>query len=460
MSKNTFFITFFIILLIIFISAFSSSYVSHNLDNLAYVLAIGIDKGESAKLKVSTQFTKTAVFSSGGGSSSEDSSNIVLVSGEADSIFSALNLINSYIGREVNLAHCSIITFSEELAKEGISSEIYSLMNHQQIRPTANVVITKSTAYEYLKNSKPNLEKLTTQYYDTFAITSKFTGYISNLTIGNFFDELSNELCDTTAIFGGLNSKAKDKENSSSSEEDSSGSSSEDSSSSGESSNSSNESSNDSSEQNSSSSSESSNSSEQNQTTNPNELIAGSSTISNGRGTENIGIAVFNKDKLCGELTVSETISHLLINNKIDTCIISIDNPLKEGVKMEVQLIPAKKCKKTTSIKDDKLIIDVDLTLDANVITLAEGIDYESNEVLNKISNAVKDYLSNEINNYFNKVSNEYGVDIDKFCLNAQKYFPTKQKLDEFNLKEKYKSAEFNSNINIDVISSLLLTKT
>lgn len=116
-SKNAVNIISFLILLVIFVGAFSSSYTSHNMSNLAYVLALGIDVGEKAKLKVSAQFTKSTAFSPNGGSS-ESSSNIVLVSGEADSIFSGLNLLNSYIGKELNLAHCSVVIFSEKFAKE------------------------------------------------------------------------------------------------------------------------------------------------------------------------------------------------------------------------------------------------------------------------------------------------------------------------------------------------------
>ena len=118
MSKNFVRIIVFLILFVIFTNGFSASYTSRKIDNLAYVLALGIDVGEKSKLKVSTQFTKSASVSPGSGSSAEDIDNIVLVSGEADSIFSALNLINSYIGKELNLSHCSLIIFSEEFAKE------------------------------------------------------------------------------------------------------------------------------------------------------------------------------------------------------------------------------------------------------------------------------------------------------------------------------------------------------
>ncbi len=117
MSKNTISIIAFVILLVIFACAFSSSYTSHNISNLAYVLAIGIDVGEQAKMKFSAQFTNSDAFSPSNGSSDE-SSNIVLVSCEADSIYNGLNLINSYIGKEVNLSHCSVAVFSEDIAKQ------------------------------------------------------------------------------------------------------------------------------------------------------------------------------------------------------------------------------------------------------------------------------------------------------------------------------------------------------
>ena len=117
MSKNAISIISFLILLIVFASAFSSSYTSHNMSNLAYVLALGIDVGENSKMKVSAQFTNSDSFSPSS-SSSDEASIIFLVSGEANSIYSCLNLINTYIGKEINLSHCSVVIVSEAFAKE------------------------------------------------------------------------------------------------------------------------------------------------------------------------------------------------------------------------------------------------------------------------------------------------------------------------------------------------------
>ena len=118
MSKNFVSVIISLILIVIFANGFSAAYTARKIDNLAYVLALGVDVGEKAKLKVSAQFTKSSSISPGSGNSSEDSSNIILISGEADSIYSALNLLNSYIGKEINLSHCAIFIISEEFAKQ------------------------------------------------------------------------------------------------------------------------------------------------------------------------------------------------------------------------------------------------------------------------------------------------------------------------------------------------------
>lgn len=449
MSKISTTIIAFLILFIIFANGFSASYTSRKLGNLAYVLALGIDVGEKAKLKVSAQFTKSAAVSPASGTSSEDTKNIVLVSGEADSIFSAINLLNSYIGKEINLSHCSLIIFSEEFAKQGIASEIYSLINNEEVRPTSNLIISKCTAYDYLNNSNPNLEKLTTQYYETFSITSRFTGYFSNISIGDFYNNLSATFNSPTAILGGLNSTAR-KENEKSSSSDSSSSSS--------GSNSGSQSSQTVNETNSKQDSKN----QEDVVTTPEDLTADTSSIVGNRGTENFGLAVFKDDKFRGELTAVESMCHSLIQNKVDSCIISIDNPIseKEAKKIELQVFPKQKSQIDITLENDVPHISLKLKLHADIMTLDKDVEYESNEILSKISNVAKEYLTKQISDYLKKVSTEYETDIDNFYLKASSHFLTIPEWEKYNWSEKFKNAKFDINIDIDVLSSMLITKT
>lgn len=301
------------------------------------------------------------------------------------------------------------------MPNSGIATEIYSLINNEEVRPTTNLVISKCSAYDYLNNSNPNLEKLTTQYYETFLITGRFTGYFSHITIGDFFNNLSAKFCEPTAILGGLNATAREEL-----------------------------------------------SETENVVTSSEDLTAGSSSVTGKRGTENFGIAVFDEDVLRGELSAVESMCHLLITNELDSCIVSIDNPIskEQSEKMEIHLFPSKKSEIKVNIKDDKPYISIKLSLESDIMTLDKGINYENNEVLSKISNATKDYLKEQMNNYLNKVSKEYNVDIDHFCTKGPAHFSTISEWEKFNWKEKFKDAVFDVDIDIDVLSTMLITKT
>ena len=296
---------------------------------------------------------------------------------------------------------------------------------------------------------------MTIKYYETFSITSRFTGYISNITIGQFYDSLSTKGANPTAILGGLNSTTREemaKGESSGGSGSSQGSSSSSQGGGGSSGSSSGGSSSTNSDQSSGTSPDA--------TINPEDLTAGSSSVSGNRGTENIGIAVFKKDTFCGELTAVETICHLLLVNDLDSFIISIESPTSEDTTMELQLVPKKNSKISVSIDDNTPIINIDLNLDADILTLQNNVNYQSEENLEKISNATTEYMKKQINDYLNKTCKEYGVDIDDFYTKALSHFNTISKWEDFNWEDKIKNAKFNVNLDVNVTSSLLITQT
>ena len=93
-----------IVLIILFISSFSASYNSLNIDNSAFVIALGIDKSTTNKLKVTFEFL--AVSPSG---ESVAETTPVLNTVECSSITNGINIMNAYLGRKVNITHCKLI---------------------------------------------------------------------------------------------------------------------------------------------------------------------------------------------------------------------------------------------------------------------------------------------------------------------------------------------------------------
>jgi len=367
--------------IIIIIWGFSDSYSSRNIDNIVHVVAIGVDKSENAQnnVKLSFQFINMSGGSSGSEASSSGETSTIVTSINAPTVNKAINLMNSYIGKELNFSHCKVIVFSEEIAREGISSEICTFINNEEIRPSTNIVISTADAHSYLKNSNPNIEKIVTNYYDTFELTSNFTGYSDDTTLGDFYNKLFHPYKGNTAILGrtfkkasvsnssGDNSQGDDK---SSNEGDSQG----DSQNSTQGQNSSNE--------------QSSNTSGQSSGGNNSQNDSGDASleISGERGTQNVGIAVFKDDKYTGQLSEIDSICHLLLTNNVDSFLISVPMENYPDNTLDLSVSPTKSTKITVDTSSEQPHISISVFCKANVLTIDENLNYENSQSLKKIS--------------------------------------------------------------------------
>ena len=399
----------------IFLYAFSASYSSHNITNLAYVAAIGFDVVDSSndanstdksKIKISFQFVNPSAL--GQQNSASDSPSSIVNSVESTSINSAINLMNVYIGKELNLAHCKVIVFSEKFAESDISEEIYTLINNTQIRPTTNIVISKCDASYYIESSKPSLEQLVTKYYDIFPNSSKYTGYTSNITLGDFFNCLSCDSCNPTAILGGYNN----------------------------------------------------NDFNQPSSNNINDSISNNSSIVGNRGAENIGLAVFDGGKLVGELTGIETLWHSLLQNDINNFVISIPDPKNSNKYIDLSLAQTKKTKVNVNVSSGTPYIDINISLLGKILTINDNSDYENESYLRELSSYANSYIQSNISDYLYKTSKDLKCDINEFGKFASKYFLTTNDWKNYDWLNNYENAFFTVNVDANIESGLLVSGT
>ncbi len=159
--------------------------------------------GNNSDLKVSFQLSipsKNASGSSGSSGSSSDSPDTVIDTIDSSSMESAISLANGYISKKINLSHCKVLVISEELATRGISDIIYTLINDIELRPDCNVIISRSTAYDFLSDSKSEIESITSKYYEIIATSSRNTGFTADITISDIFNRLTDTYGEPCAI--------------------------------------------------------------------------------------------------------------------------------------------------------------------------------------------------------------------------------------------------------------------
>lgn len=388
--------------------AFSSSYLSLSLDNLAYVLVIGIDKGTDNNLEVSFQFSTTSKSTESG---STEKTPTVMDTVSAPSLSTAINLMDSYMGRELNMSHCKVIIFSEELAEEGISEEIYTLINDTQVRPSANIVVSKCDAKFYMEQTSPELENLISKYYEIFTNSSKYTGFKPDATIGDFFNAIICKTCEPVAILGGISTEKPENQGNNHIQENYN-------------------------------------------------VKSNQTPIEGENGSENIGIAAFKDDKLVGELCALETTTYLAIRNQVDRFLISIPDPDDVNSYIDIYLTPVASPHIDIDTSTSSPYIKLKAKFNGRIYSMSNNSQYLNAQTLDKLSQTCNKYLESVFSDYLYKTSKEFKSDINGFGKYALGNFFTTEDYDNYKWCDNYQNAFFGVEIDTSIKSSMLITET
>ena len=403
------------ILLLVFLfltSLFTLTGCTQNtsLENLAYVIAIGIDKGDNNLIKLSVQFATPSSNSSDPSSEPSTSSESSITTAECASFESGINLINSYISKKINLSHCKVIVFSEEFAENGISNEITSLFNNTEIRPDCSIIVSRCDAYDFLNNSKPLLVNLIERYYEVVVNSGDYSGYSTNIKLIDFYSSINDSTIQPVAILGGINTPQTHyiSEFSNYIDIDSS-------------------------------------------------YKAGEALIKHKNTLEIMGLAVFNNDKLVGELNGIETISYLLLKGQLKDFILNISDPFnKEGI---ISLSIKQKELPKTKLKmvNNSPFISINVPIQASIVSLTNNNDYSSKENLELISKYTNSYIQTNLSKFLNKTTNNYNSDIIGYGRKALMQYKNLNLWNQSNWLSNYKNTIFKVNVNTTIKTSNLL---
>lgn len=402
-----------ILLVMIFcLTTLTGCYSAEGLETLAYAVALGIDKGESDKIRLSLQFAILSNSSSGSGGGSSQSQESTVTTVDCNSIDSGIALINSYISKKVNLSHCKAIVISEELAYEGVSEYVYTLVNNLELRPDCNVIISRCKASDYLDNSKPTLESVSARYYEFTLNSSEYTGYTENVTLADFYSDMLSTTSQAHAILGGINTDATNQTHSSLEPYETSGS-----------------------------------------------YKADETPIKSATVIENMGIAVFYNDRLVGELSGMECLSHLIVLDEFESATISAPNPYNQESVISLYITADKSPDISVELVNGTPFIECNISLDASILSLDENLDYSDKNTLTTIQEYTNSYLEQSISSYLYKTSKEYKSDIENFGTHVTKNYLTWNEWIESDWLYNYQNAFFTVNVDTWIQSGKLYSK-
>ena len=180
-----------VLLCVLLCLTLSGCYDSREVEKTAYLIALGIDKGETADYRYTFQISNH--LASGGGEDGEQeegNQGVTHAVEEADSLYLALSNLRSRIGKEPELSHIKVVVFSKELAREGLAKPTELLLQERKIRPDTNLCLAES-AQAFLFGVKPTLEQSTARYY-ALTFQRRFSPYAPVTELQEFVTDCHN----------------------------------------------------------------------------------------------------------------------------------------------------------------------------------------------------------------------------------------------------------------------------
>lgn len=176
---------------------FIQEYDARSVEELSYVIAIGLDKSDSENvpLSLSIQIAKPDSSENGGTKIKTETKTV-----NCNSFNLGISILNLENVNELNLSHCTAIIISEELAREGIENFVNTLSNNIEIRPTCNILISEQKASEFLEVAS-NIEEISAKFYNSFINSAKAVSYVTPCQLSDFYANLNYDVQDPLAVY-------------------------------------------------------------------------------------------------------------------------------------------------------------------------------------------------------------------------------------------------------------------
>ncbi len=381
-------------------------------DTLGYVVAIGIDKAEKpeAKYDITLQFANPAKISGGasqeGGKGGQESIENITVT--APSIYSAVNIANHIISKTFTLSHTKLIVFSSELAKDGLKDLLETIGRSSDIRPNTYFSVSTGKAKEFLEAVNPETEVNPVRYY-TMIFENESSGFIpQNLGQDFYFYAGSSEKSTVLPLCSVSKKKGTD------------------------------------------------NFDDSGYQYRLEDYLAGDVPVEK-KETEVMGMAIFEMDKMVGEMGDIETEIYNILTGRYKNSYVTYRFSRTPDDPITVLQQQNQKPRISIDTSGDVPKIHIKISLEADFYSSSPDISVEDH--MDEFAKEATEEIEAEINSFLNKTI-EMGTDIVGFGSFAKQNFWNTSDFDKYKWKEKYKNAQIDVDVDFMVRRTGLVVRS
>ncbi|MCX7749475.1 MAG: Ger(x)C family spore germination protein [Clostridia bacterium] len=411
------------LILVLFLSG---CYDAEEVDGNAYIVAIGLDKGEKQPLRLTLQYRN--ISSTDGGKKEEGSGGkngpkneddkkkgkqegMIISTVECQTFFQGLQLLNKGTERRLNVTHAKMIIFSEELAKEGIGKHLATIMRYEEIRSVTKVLVTKEKAREFMEVNEPTLGAAPAK---SLELLLKQTEYLSSYPMVSLYDlyvDIKNTYYQPLLPYASVNDLNMEGKGPPPEGSDLG-------------------------------------------------YLPGEVPRTGGSERAVMGSAVFDGDRMMGALNVDETRVVLAIRHEFKRAYFSMKDPLAPGkyVVLDVHSKRKPKIKVDTTGAVPQIFCSV--TLEANINSIQSGYHYETEQEKKILEKAFTDWFKPLMDKTIQKCRVEYKADVFRFGTYGVWGFLTIKEWEDYNWIEQFTKAKVTTEVSLDIRRSGTLMKS
>ncbi len=392
-----------ILFFVVICLSLTGCYDKTELDNLAYVIGIGLDVGEAQNgedddndgenLNITYQIAIPVKIAGENNSSGKETYTTYTVS--ASSLFMGNSIVNAMTSKEINLSHINIILYSEEIAKKGLSGHINGLLGNTDIRPKTPVAICRGKASDFFNQITPVLETNPARYYSLILSSFNYTDESIGSELISFYSNAQSIDREASTVIGEISS----------------------------------------------------------------EELNNSDSDENKDKAAFKGLAVFKAGTMIGEIPPKITDAHLLLTNALKRGNVTVKDPEDENSIATATIRQYTPTKINVDVKDKVPKVDITLFINAHFEASNSTTDYLNPENKLKLKKAIQEKITSNIYEYLNEIKK-----LDSDIVGIGKYAKVKcltwEDYEDLHWQEIFKNSEFNVKVEVDLdISRIVFHK-
>lgn len=189
----------------------SGCFGAQEVDDVSFVLTIGVDESNEPGLYVFTFRIAMPRAFTGDGGGSDNEKKTKLVSIKAPTITNAVRQLAVAMNRQPEMSHVSAFFIHEPIARQGVYDFLSLFMRSKIYRNTMVVLVTREPVKEVMEKNTSPFELFQYRWVDSLKRTQKFaSGYLIN-NIREFYIDLSAPQAAALATYGSIQNDSLEK---------------------------------------------------------------------------------------------------------------------------------------------------------------------------------------------------------------------------------------------------------